>query len=131
MPVEYTYDRDANIIHAHPYGELTLPEIRAFFNDLIHDDGIRTQSLEVVHFERVAGFIFAWNEAVENIGMVDRLREKKAVKATIFVATDSTQYGISRMLQTLYDIHDAEYPTRVVASDEELEGAIRDMTNQT
>ncbi len=127
MPVEYTYDQHANIIHAHPCGELTLPEIRAFFTELTHDDAIEDRSIEVVHFEKVEDFVFSSYEASQNIAMLDRLRDTKGLKATIFVAKDAFRYGISRMIQILYEIHDAEYPTQVVASDEELEDVIRDM----
>jgi hypothetical protein len=128
MPVEYSYNADAKIIHANPHGELTLPEIRAFFEELTKDDAVVEGAIEVVHFERVEDFVFSSNEARVNIGMLDGLRDSKRVKATIFVAKGALQYGISRMLQTLYEIHDAEYPTRVVASDEELHDAIRSMT---
>ena len=45
-------------------------------------------------------------------------------------AKGALQYGISRMLQTLYELHDAEYPTQVVANDEELQDAIQEMTKR-
>ena len=49
--------------------------------------------------------------------MLNRLRGTKHVKATISVAKDKLQYGIARMLQALYEIHDAEYPTQAKNSE--------------
>ena len=120
MPVEYDYDANTNIIHAYPYAELSITEIQGFFNDLIRDDAIADQSIEVVHFDRVDNFLFSYDKADGIISLLTHLRNEKGLQATVFVCKNDLQYGVARMLQTLYTIHDSKYMTFVLRNDKEL-----------
>ena len=72
MPVDYQYDPKANIVHALPYAELSIAEIRGFFEALIQDDAVAFGSIEVVHFEKVDDFMFTSVEAQGIISALDR-----------------------------------------------------------
>ena len=128
MPVKYEYDVVANIVHAYPYAALSIPEIREFFDEYARDDSIATGSIEVVHFYNVVDFLFSSVEAEGIISALARLREAKNLQATIFVGKRELHYGISRMLQILYDLDDPGYKTIAVRSDEELCNAIHEIS---
>ena len=128
MPVDYQYDPKANIVHALPYAELSIAEIRGFFEALIQDDAVAFGSIEVVHFEKVDDFMFTSVEAQGIISALDLLRDEKGLRATVFVGERDLHFGVSRMLQILYELHDPVYPTSVVRREEELRSTIDDLS---
>ena len=127
MPMEYNYDADANIIHAHPYAEVSIPEVVAYFDDLIHNSAILNRSIEIVHLDKVDNFLFSSEEAERLPPKLYQLINEKDMQATIIVGKRDLHYGTARMLQTLYEIQDPDYPSFVVRNNEELHRAIHDI----
>jgi len=127
MPMEYNYDADANIIHAHPYADISLPEVLAYFNDLIHNSAIADRSIEVVHLEKVDNFLFSSEEAYGLPPKLYELFNEKSIQATILVGKQDLHYGIARMLKTMYELQDPNYPSFVVRNDEELNRTVHDI----
>jgi len=127
MPMKYNYDAEANIIHAHPYAEVTLSEVIAYTDDLIHNSAIADRSIEVVHLDKVDNFRFSSEEAYGLPPKLTELFNEKSIQATILVGKQDLQYGTARMLQTLYELQDPNYPSFVVRNDEELHHVIHDI----
>ena len=84
MPVKYDYDANANIIHAHPYAELSVPEILGYFDDLFCNSAIANRSIEVVHFDKVDNFEFSAQEIGAGPPVFKRLIDEKGLQATVF-----------------------------------------------
>jgi hypothetical protein len=125
MPVDHIYDPSQNIVYAHPHGILTVPEIRGFFEALGQDETLVVDAIEVVHFARVEEFLFGTDEAAGIIGALGRLRAATGLRATIFLGRNDFHIGISRMLQTLYELDDPTYPVFVVRNNEDLRERLR------
>ena len=97
MPIEYDYDQSLNMVHAHPFGNVSTTEIVTYFRDIASDDRSSNGFLEVVHFEKVEDFTFSSDQAA-NIAMAfNEIREKKGVSSTVFIGTSDMHYGIGRM----------------------------------
>jgi len=127
MPMKYNYDADANIIHTHPYLEVTLSEVIAYIDDLIHNSAITDRSIEVVHLDKVDNFIFSSEEAYGLPPKLYELFNEKSIQATVLVGKRDFHYGSARMLQTMYELQDPNYPSFVVRNDEELHRVIHDI----
>lgn len=127
MPVRYEYDAGANIVHARPFGELTVPEVRAFFEDLMEDPAILPGAVEVVHFFEVEDFLFTTAEAEGIVAALPRLRASVGLRATVFVADRDVAFGVSRMLQILYELEDPGYRTAVVRGVDGLRSALDEL----
>ena len=127
MPMEYNYDADANIIHTHPYAEVSLSEVIAYIDDLKHNSAIADRSIEVVHLDKVDNFIFSSEEASGLPPKLYELFNEKSIQATVLVGKRDLHYGTARMLKTIYELQDPNYPSFVVRNDEELHRVIRDI----
>ena len=127
MPIEYDYDPNTNIIHAYPYADLSVADIKQYLDDIIHDDSIADWPIGVVYFDKVDNFQFSSKDAINITTPVSNLREKKHIKATIFVGKSDLHFGIARMMQILHELNDPNYKTYAVRTDEELHNAIRDI----
>ncbi len=127
MTVDRAYDADANVVHAHPCGTLSVPEALDYYRGLLSDRTIADGFAEVIHFDRVEHFEFSSHRAKEVASMVAAVREAKSVRASVFVGKSDLQYGIARAMQTLYELEDPSYPTFVVRSDEELARVLSEM----
>ncbi len=128
MPIKYNYDAGANIIHSHPYAELTLSEVIAYIDDLIQNSAISDGSIEVVHFDKVDNFLFSSEEASGLPPKLYELFNEKSIQATILVGKRDLHYGTARMLKTMYELQDPKYPSFVVRNDEELHRVIHDIS---
>ncbi len=67
-PIEYEYDQRLNILHVHPFGNISNMDITNYFKDVAVDDQISNGFNEVVYFERVEEFIFS-SDQVGNMAM--------------------------------------------------------------
>ena len=128
MAVDRAYDADANVVHAHPHGTLSVPDALDYYRDLLNDRTIADCFAEVIHFDRVEHFEFSSHDAREVALMLAVVREAKNVRVTVFVGKCDAHYGIARAMQTLYELEDPSYPTFIVRSDEELARVLTEMS---
>lgn len=125
MPIEYDYDQDLNIVHSHPFGNISTNDIVTYFNDIAGDDRISNGFIEIVHFEKVEDFTFS-SDQVANIAMAfNEIREKKEVSSTVFIGTSDMHYGIGRMFQAFIDFHCPGHVVHVVRNEEEARKVIK------
>lgn len=125
MPVKYDYDPRLSILHARPYGELTIDDIVNYFIKAEKDTEIETGIIEVVHFDNVENFSFSSDDALTIPRRYEDLKKRKNVRCTIFVGRDDIHYGVGRMLQNLFEVDDVNYNVFVVRTEEEASDLIK------
>ena len=126
MPIEYEYDQKLNLLHVHPFGNISNMDIAIYFKDIAVDDRISNGFIELVHFMRVEKFIFSSDE-VGNFAMAfNEVREKKGVSSTVFIGTSDMHYGIGRMFQAFIDFYCPGHDVHVVRDEEEALKAIKE-----
>ena len=125
MPIEYDFDQNLNILHSHPFGNISTTDIVTYFERVAGDDRISNGFIEVVHFGKVEDFTFS-SEQAANIAMAfNEIREKKGVSSTVFIGTSDMHYGIGRMFQAFIDFHCQGHGVHVVRNEEEARKAIK------
>ena len=131
MPVTYDYDPKLNILHARPYGDLTIEDIANYFTEVSKDTVIKPGVIEVVHFDTVENFPFSSNDALSIPGRYEDLKERKNIRYTIFVGRDDIHYGVGRMFQNLLEVDDQKYDVFVVRTEEEADDLINRLKDQS
>ena len=79
MPIEYEYDKKRNIVHACPFGEVSVSEIETYFKKLSSDGQIADGFVEVVHFEKVDNFMFSSDQASSIARVFDELKVQNVI----------------------------------------------------
>ncbi len=125
MPIKYEYDPNLNIVRCRPYGEISTLEVGIYFKEILNDDGVRTDFVEVVHFENVTNFLFSSDEASTITNAYNELKDEKKVRATVFIGMADLHFGVARMMQTLFEINDPEHVVHVVRNEEEADRVIK------
>ena len=125
MPLEYDFDQNLNILHAHPFGDVSITDIVTYFERFAGDDRISNGFVEVVHFQKVEDFTFSSDQAA-NIAMAfNEIGKKKGVSSTVFIRRSDMQYGIGRMFQAFIDFHCPGHGVHVVRNEEDARKAIK------
>jgi len=125
MPVKYEYDSKLSILHARPFGDLTIDDIVNYFIEVAKDIEIESVLIEVVYFDNVENFPFSSNDALSIPGQYEDLKGRKNIRYTIFVGRDDIHYGVGRMFQNLLENDDVDYDVFVVRTEQEAKDLIK------
>ena len=125
MPIEYDYDKNLNIIHVHPFGDISTTDILDYFKSVASDNRISNGFIEVVHFGKVDNFTFS-SDHLTNVAMAFNEIREKGVNSSVFIGTSEMQYGIGRMFQAFIDFHCPGHDVHVVRNEEEARKAIEE-----
>ena len=124
MPIEYDYDQNLNIVHTHPFGNVSTADIVNYFERIASDDRISDGFMEIVHFQSVDDFTFS-SDQLPNVALAfNAIREIKGVNKSVFIGTSDMHYGIGRMFQAFMEFHCPGHVVHVVRSEEEARKAI-------
>ena len=126
MPVPYTYDSVRNTVDCRPYGAVVISEVVGFFNAVLADDDVRGGAIEVVYLNGVDDFQFSSAEAGVIPRKILEVRQQKGLRATVFIADGALHYGMARMIQTLHELADDNYPACIVRDEAELENTLEE-----
>jgi hypothetical protein len=129
MPIIYQYDSPLNIIHVRPYGLLSLLDIGNYFNKVAKDPDIKTEIIEIVHFNNVKDFLFSSSEAIIIPKMYRKFKDKTKLKGTIFIGESDIHFGISRMLQNILEMNDLQDGVFVVRNEEGANMLIKEINS--
>lgn len=131
MPVPYTYDRIRNTVDCRPFGAVVISEVAGFFDAVMADAEIVDGWIEVVYIEGVDDFRFSSSEAHTIPEKIRQLRDRKGLRGTVIIADSQLHFGMARMIQTLHELADDNYPTRVIRSEEELDGLLGELASES
>lgn len=127
MPVAYEYDSNRNIIHARPFGDLSINDIVRYFMEVAEDNSVRPGIIEVVHLRDVENFLFTSKNALDIPRRHDEFMVRKNITCTIFVGRDDIHYGVARMFQNLFSLDDRYYTVFVVRTEEDANRLIKEI----
>ncbi|MCP4574125.1 MAG: hypothetical protein GY838_17325 [bacterium] len=119
MPVSFEYDAAKGIIHVRPRGNLLLSEVGERFKRVAADETIPPGAVEFVHLDGVDSFKYGSRESAGIPDMHALVRQKKRIKATVFIAESDYHFGVARMVQTWFDAAGLGLVVAVVRSEEE------------
>jgi len=103
MSVKYKYDDLNNIIHVFPEKNLTLNLIEEYFNTILNDDKIKSEFVELVHFDIVTNFNYDSNVVIYLKSVLENLLIKKQPKGAIILAETDLQFGMARMFEMIME----------------------------
>ena len=115
MSVKYEFDSATNILTARPEGTITVSAIREYFSAVVCDVSVGSVRFEVVLFEGVTDFAFAYSATYGLEQQYSVMRESKGIELTLFLAPQDLQFGIARMLSSVL----GETAATVVVRDQE------------
>jgi hypothetical protein len=121
MPVPYDYDAERGIVHARPRGELRLNDIGERFERVAADDTIRPGVVEYIHFDGITEILYDSQGSSVIPELYRPLREKKRIRATVFIAASDFHFGVARMVQIWFDIQGLGDSVVVVRSEAEAD----------
>lgn len=98
MAVEYTYDEEAQIVHARPTGVLDPQQIIDYFERLTADDSVLPGFFEVVDFTELADIQVSFSQTTAMRLSYGILKKSKKVRASLLIGSDDFRYGMARML---------------------------------
>jgi len=124
MPITYAYDACSNVLHSYHSGVQTVSEICGHFEKIAADASIRQGYIEVVHCADDVEFDFNSQTARLIPIRFSELKDKKRIRAAIFIGATQLQYGIARMMKNLHEVYDPADDIRVVRSEEEAQKEI-------
>ena len=119
MPVNYKYNSKSNIVDSFPEGEVSIPEITNHYMYISNNDEISNDFIEVVHLDNVTDFLFSYRSFSAVAMSFKEVIKKKRVKTIVCIGKTTMHYGISRMMQAVFEIEFPEFITHVVRSDKE------------
>lgn len=117
MTVEYLYDKESRVIHAHPGKCLSSSSMLEYFDKIITDNDIEPGFVEVVHFDEVKEFNYSSNEALLVTDLIKKLLDKKDDKGAVIIAKSDHQYAMARMLSTFLEDY---FPVAIVRSENKV-----------
>ncbi len=119
MPIDYSYDSEAKILHALCTGELTFEQVGNYFTTIEKDESIGKDITELINFKAVTDF----NVSSANISDLPKLYEyaknKKQINKTILICEKDLHFGIARMIRAFFEIDLPDHQLLPVRSEEE------------
>ena len=125
MAISYSFDPRRALIRVEPTGVVTSDDIRDFFNRLASDPECPDDAIEVVSSSQIADIEFHYSQATVLVREYQALREKKRIRATVFVSGSPLAHGVARMLQALFELEVPPHHVRVAGSPDEVEEKLR------
>ncbi|HCP14234.1 MAG TPA: hypothetical protein DIT32_00350 [Peptococcaceae bacterium] len=120
MSIAYNVAEGGNKIMCFPKGALNLEDITGYFERLVNDDNIKPGALEIVHFDNGQDFQFGHDECKTITGSYRQVKERRNIKATIFVCGSTFAFGMARMLQTFFEMNVPGHKVFLVKGKDEL-----------
>lgn len=124
MPIQFDYDAALNVLNSHPYDTISVSEIKTHFDELASSRDVQNGFIFTVDFRKVESIPYAFLDASELVRAYLKLKDKKEIRALIYLAKGNMQYGMSRMFQTLLKLRGDTDSVFVVRSDEEMKETI-------
>jgi len=81
MAVTYQYDTEQNLLDIHPGEVLTIQDVLAHVNRLMHESFLSPGFIEIVHFEELRDIRISYAESMQLPPAFKKLKEKNAMCA--------------------------------------------------
>ena len=102
MKISFEYNKTANTINALCPKVLTTEAFRNYFKDITLKKSDINKAYEVVDFTNVEKFASTYQELYDTMPLLKTLAKEKTVVKTTFKVRNPYQYGMARMLCSIF-----------------------------